>query len=90
MKENHIAREYKITDGSEPVILNAKISCLGDVNMDGKISVLDAIMVQKAALNPTSLDDYQSELASVRGMSSLGVLDAILIQKHALGLIDKF
>ena len=90
MKENHIAREYKITVGSEPVILNAKISCLGDVNMDGKISVLDAIMVQKAALNPTSLDDYQSELASVRGMSSLGVLDAILIQKHALGLIDKF
>ena len=90
MKENHIAREYKITVGSESVILNAKISCLGDVNMDGKISVLDAIMVQKAALNPTSLDDYQSELASVRGMSSLGVLDAILIQKHALGLIDKF
>ena len=90
MKENHIAREYKITVGSEPVILNAKISRLGDVNMDGKISILDAIMVQKAALTLMSLDDYRSELASVRGKSSLGVLDAILIQKYALGLIDKF
>ena len=90
MKENHIAREYKINVGSEPVILNAKISRLGDVNMDGKISVLDAIMVQKAALTLMSLDDYRSELASVRGKSSLGVLDAILIQKYALGLIDKF
>ena len=90
MKENHIAREYKITVGSESVILNVKICRLGDVNMDGKISILDAIMVQKAALSSMSLDDYQSKLASVRGKSSLGVLDAILIQKYALGIISTF
>lgn len=89
-KNNHVTREYTVVVGNSSVIQDVKICLLGDVNMDGKISVLDAIMVQKAALNLMSLDDYQSELASVRGKSSLGVLDAILIQKYALGLIDKF
>lgn len=89
-KNNHVTREYTVVVGNSSVIQDVKICLLGDVNMDGKISVLDAIMVQKAALNLMSLDDYQSGLASVRGKSSLGVLDAILIQKYALGLIDKF
>ena len=90
MKENHVTREYTVVVGNSSVIQDVKICLLGDVNMDGKISVLDAIMIQKAALNSLSLDDYQSKLASVRGTSSLGVLDAIMVQKYALNIIDKF
>lgn len=90
MKENHVTREYTVVVGNSSVIQDVKICLLGDVNMDGKISVLDAIMIQKAALNSMSLDDYQSKLASVRGKSSLGVLDAIMVQKYALNIIDKF
>ena len=90
MKENHVTREYTVVVGNSSVIQDVKICLLGDVNMDGKISILDAIMVQKVSLSSMSLDDYQIKLASVRGKSSLGVLDAILIQKYALGLIDKF
>ena len=90
MKHNHVTREYTVVVGNSSVIQDVKICLLGDVNMDGKISILDAIMVQKVSLSSMSLDDYQIKLASVRGKSSLGVLDAILIQKYALGLIDKF
>lgn len=89
-KNNHVTREYTVVVGNSSVIQDVKICLLGDVNMDGKISILDAIMVQKVSLSSMSLDDYQIKLASVRGKSSPGVLDAILIQKYALGLIDKF
>ena len=44
-KENHVIREYTVVVTNSSVIQNVKIYLLGDVNVDGKISIADARML---------------------------------------------
>lgn len=62
----------------------------GDVNRDGIVNVLDAIMIQKAAVDKATLDDEQKYLGDVNGDGHVDVIDAALIQKYAGERIDKF
>lgn len=62
----------------------------GDVNRDGTVNVLDAIMIQKAAVDKATLDDEQKYLGDVNGDGHVDVIDAALIQKYAGERIDKF
>ena len=63
---------------------------LGDVNGDGKISVLDATLIQKYLAGLVTFSDTQKAAADVNGDGSVSVIDATLIQKYIAGLIDKF
>ena len=63
---------------------------LGDVNGDGKISVLDATLIQKYISGLVTFSDTQKAAADVNGDGSVSVIDATLIQKYIAGLIDKF
>ena len=63
---------------------------LGDVNGDGKISVLDATLVQKYLAGLVTLSDTQKAAADVNGDGSVSVLDATQIQKYIAGLITEF
>lgn len=60
----------------------------GDVNMDGKVDLLDAILAQKAALHLIELTPQQIALADVdnSGEGAVNLKDAVLIQKIALRL----
>ena len=62
----------------------------GDVNRDGIINVLDAIVIQKAAVDKATLDDEQKYLGDVNGDGHVDVIDAALIQKYAGEKINKF
>ncbi|MEE1016216.1 MAG: dockerin type I domain-containing protein [Ruminococcus sp.] len=62
----------------------------GDVNRDGIVNVLDAIMIQKAAVDKATLDDEQKYLGDVNGDGKVDVIDASLIQKFAGERINKF
>lgn len=68
----------------------AKDFLLGDVNNDGKINMLDAILVQKHGIGLTSLTDTQLQIADVTGDGNVNIRDAILIQKYSLGLLSGF
>lgn len=90
MKENHVTREYTVVVGNSSVIQDVKICQLGDVNMDGTVSILDATEVQKGLAGLVSLNEYQSKLADVNKDGSVSIIDATQIQKYIAGIIDKF
>lgn len=90
MKQNHVTREYTVTVGSDNVTQDVKICLLGDVNMDGTISVIDATEGQKGIVNLISLNDYQNRLADVNNDGIVSIVDVTLIQKYIAGLISSF
>lgn len=90
MKKNHVKREYTVTVSAENVTQDVKICLLGDVNMDGAVSITDATEVQKGIAGLLSLNEYQNKLADVNKDGSASIIDATQIQKYLAGLIDKF
>lgn len=58
----------------------------GDVNGDGRVSVEDATLIQKAAGELETLDLRQQQAADINGDSTVDVVDATLIQEHAADL----
>lgn len=64
---------------------------LGDVNLDGKITIDDATLIQKYLAGVQEFDDEaQSLAADVNGSGDISIDDTTLIQKYIAGLIDKF
>lgn len=61
----------------------------GDVNGDGKIDIIDALMALQKAANQIGLDDNQEERADVDGAEGVSAADALLILKVATGALDK-
>lgn len=59
----------------------------GDVTGDGKVSLTDAICVQKVSLSMKSLTSKTALTGDVNGDDRISVIDAILIQKKSLGMI---
>lgn len=63
---------------------------LGDVDLNGEISIADSTQIQKIIayiIEPTS---ESSELADVNSDNLVNILDATLIQMYCAGLIDSF
>jgi hypothetical protein len=58
----------------------------GDVNGDGEINVIDAVMTLKHIVGTAPLDAAQSARADMNGDGSVDVADAVLILKTAVGL----
>ncbi len=56
-----------------------------DVNGDGKVSLADAIIIQKAMVGLVTLTDEQAKNADVNMNSNVDLADAILIMKNLLG-----
>lgn len=85
--------EYGLRD-IDVLTLNGKISILdtiiGDVNLDGKINVIDANLVRRSAVRLLFLNNAQKEAADVNGDGSVNVIDANLIRRYIVNLIDKF
>ena len=59
----------------------------GDVTGDGKVSLTDAICVQKVSLSMKRLTSKTALTGDVNGDDRISVIDAILIQKKSLGMI---
>ena len=59
---------------------------IGDVNMDGKLNIRDATLIQKSAAKMETLDDIQSLLADYNGDGKVNVKDATAIQKFIAGI----
>ncbi len=57
-------------------------SLLGDVNLDGKISITDASLIQKYLAESVTLNDKQKSNADVDKNGKVSIIDAGLIQKY--------
>ena len=59
-------------------------SKLGDVNFDGKVSIIDAVLVLKCILNPAILSDEAQIVADMNQDGEISIIDAIMIQRALL------
>lgn len=81
--------------GFEKVSVNASTAfvgdvTLGDVNMDGDITVVDATEVQKYVVQLVAFTNDQFTAADVDHDSTITVKDATTIQKFVVNLISNF
>lgn len=60
----------------------------GDANVDGKVSIADAVLIMQALSNPNDfqLTEQGSKNADVNGKDGVTTADALEIQKHDIGL----
>ena len=84
--------EFETTHFSEYVLVEGALPTLamGDVNGDGKVNYLDAIMVLRHDANIVELDDGQLKVAEVNGDGKVNYLDAIMILRYEAGIINSF
>lgn len=59
----------------------------GDVNNDGKVTLIDAIIIQKTSLSLTELNGQAKINADIDGDGEISVRDAITVMKMALELV---
>jgi hypothetical protein len=61
----------------------------GDVNTDGSVDVVDALLVAQyyVGLDPAGFDP---DVADVDGDGSITITDALEIERYYVGLIDRF
>lgn len=93
--DNSKVRDISGVAGFENVKLDATTAFasgafLGDVDMDGKITVADATLVQKYIAEHLAFTDQQFTAADVDKNGVLTVKDATLIQKFVSHLISSF
>ena len=56
--------------------------CFGDVDMNGKLTIADATLIQRAAIDLVKFSQNQLYLADVTGDSRISILDVTCIQKY--------
>ncbi|MBR3988287.1 MAG: hypothetical protein IKK10_03185 [Clostridia bacterium] len=64
--------------------------CIGDVDLDGRLSIKDATLIQKHIANIVAVSEYQMDLADVDNNGNVNVKDVTMIQKKLAGLISEF
>lgn len=77
------------TDGASIYTITVKADSeplIGDVNFDGRISILDATAIQKHLANLVLLSDEQFLVADFNNDGRVSILDATAIQKKLAGL----
>ena len=62
---------------------------LGDIDMDGEVTIMDATLVQKYIAHLEDLTDQQKRLADVNGDGEITILDATEIQKMLANVKNK-
>lgn len=79
---------FTFDDGALPLTLTVtdengiEDKLYGDLNFDGKVTVDDATVLQRAAVDFVQLTDTQTALADVNGDGRVSVLDVTCVQKY--------
>ncbi len=70
---------------STKVYKSIVVSVNGDANGDGKITLMDLMLVKKQLLGTTAFGAAQKTAADVSGNGKVDLMDLMMIQKHLLG-----
>ncbi|NLZ28824.1 MAG: hypothetical protein GX887_07660 [Firmicutes bacterium] len=62
----------------------------GDLSGNGKVDVMDAILLLRSIVNLIELTEEQKSASDVNGDGNIDVADAILILRHTVKLVEKF
>ena len=82
--------EFETTHFSKYVVVEGTLptTAMGDVNEDGKVDFLDAIMVLRYDAEIIQLTDNQMRAAEVNKDGKVDFLDAIMILRYDAEIID--
>lgn len=84
MKQNHVTREYTVIVETNPVVQDVKIHLKGDINGDGKITIVDYAKANSHARGVTWLTGYELKCADVvANDGKVTMADAGRINAHA-------
>lgn len=76
-------------NATETTIGNKEKFLLGDANLDEKINIKDATIIQKYAASLETLSDIQLITADANGDEKVNVKDATAIQKYVAGMVEE-
>ncbi len=74
--------------GDADMTVNVHYYHIGDVNMDGEVNAIDAMLALRAGAKNIELTDIQLRLANVDGNAGISSDDAIIILRYAIGMRD--
>lgn len=81
---------FALTAGFSPAVKAAGESLLGDVNLDGNVTVTDALTVLRGGVGFGGLSVQQQLQADVDGDGVPSVTDALSVLRYAVGLTSTF
>ena len=81
-KANHVTREYTIVVGTEAVVQDVKIHLKGDVNGDGKITIVDVNRANLHFKNKSALSGYELLCADISGDGKVTIIDVNRMNLH--------
>ena len=94
---NGTDKYYATEDGHAYIaqqILNAltvtKSGLLGDANNDGKVSLVDAVLVLDYCIHAIVADRINVAVADVSGDGKVSLADAVMILDYSIKAIDRF
>lgn len=82
-----LAQAYADENSIKFVDVNERYE-MGDVNLDGKVNILDATEIQKHLAKLVTLSDQQLKNANTDHNDTVNILDATQIQKYLAKLVD--
>ena len=89
----HSAEIYHHANGRDYEVPTVLTNCpfnilpaMGDVNLDGSVTIADALQVMRHAIEVLTLEGASLDAADMNGDGVIGLPDAILIARCAMGL----
>ncbi len=76
----------KTYDSNGNVIKSMDIVLKGDINMDGKVNIIDAVYILNYSVGKTSLSGVAKKAADVDASATVNIVDAVTILNHTVGL----
>ncbi len=80
---------FVISENTVINVININVTIIfnfGDVTMDEKINIFDAVAVAKYTVGKFSMNDTQFGLADVNKDTNVNIFDAVMIAKHTVGV----
>lgn len=94
--DNFVGDAYYVRDINENRVVTVEFKQkelpfrYGDINRDGKVNAVDALMVLKFAVGKLEFNEEEKTLARLDLDDAINAKDALLILKYAVGKIQKF
>lgn len=90
MKKGHAPWTESITVEGTAVTKDVTVNLYGDVNRNGKVTVLDVSWILQYLVEEKTFDEYQLLLADVNKSGNISVLDASWIRQFLVGSRNEY
>ena len=80
--------ETTVSSGTTTTTAAVQSILYGDVNVDGRVDITDAVLLNKAVAGAVALDDTAKRNADCDGSNEVGANDAVVLLKFLVHIIN--